>query len=117
MKKLVILCSAAALVVGLVAQPQGAEARGLSRAQQQQVLMNQMLLNQGNYGYNGYSPYGYGYGSGYVNYGGATVFPDGSFSNNGYSWNGADPTGGATGIRNGWARSRNFGRSIRFRGF
>src|SRR4051812_20163349 len=93
MKKLAILCSAAALVVGLVAQPQSAEARGLSRAQQQQLLLQQQLLQQQSlYGYNPY-----GYGSGYVNYGGATVFPDGSFSNNGYSWNGADPAGGWTG--------------------
>ena len=44
--------------------------------------------------------YGYG-GTGDPNFGGATVYSDGSFSNNGVSWNGADPSGGATGIRTG----------------
>jgi len=43
----------------------------------------------------------YGYGIDQSNYGGATVYSDGSFSNNGVSWNGADPSGGATGIRTG----------------
>ncbi|HEY9791726.1 MAG TPA: hypothetical protein V6D22_15080 [Candidatus Obscuribacterales bacterium] len=48
----------------------------------------------GVYGYNGYSPYNV------PSYGGATINSDGSMNNNGVSWNGADPTGGATGVRN-----------------
>jgi len=80
MKNLAILTTTAALLA-MLAQPQAAEAKHHTyRA----VVPN--------YGY-GYGAYGYNYPS----YGGATVFPDGSFTNNGYSWNGADPAGGATG--------------------
>ena len=93
MKKLAILTAMAALLV-VSTQPQAAEAKH---------HRTYSAVVPGYYsGYNSgyYSGYNYGNPYGYNNYGGATVFPDGSFSNNGYSWNGADPTGGATGLSN-----------------
>lgn len=97
MKKIALLTAAAAMVM-IAAQPQAAEAK---KKHHKRVLTYPAVVSQV-YPYNGYNAYTnrylpYGYGR-QADFGGATVFPDGSFTNNGVSWNGADPTGGATGV-------------------
>jgi hypothetical protein len=90
MKNIAIVMAVAAMAALSPIQVQPAQA--MSAAQSNALVAQQNYLNslQGNQGY--YGNYG-GY-NGYANYGGATVNPNGSFSNNGVSWNGADPAGG-----------------------
>jgi hypothetical protein len=79
MKKLAIVLSIAA-VVGLSSiKPQPASAQSQQQINNflaQRAYYNSLRNNQN------------------INYGGATVFPNGTFTNNGVSWNGADPAGG-----------------------